>query len=74
MSLRDLVEAYIAYKRSLGMRFVSDAAVLRSFCRAMGDISAEAVKPEPVLAFIAGSGPLTTRWGLKLHILRGFYR
>jgi integrase/recombinase XerD len=74
MSLRDLVEAYIAYKRSLGMRFVSDAAVLRSFCRAMGDISVEAVKPEPVLAFIAGSGPLTTRWGLKFDILRGFYR
>lgn len=74
MRLRDLVEAYIDYKRSLGMRFVSDAAVLRSFCRAMGDITVEAVSPEPVLAFIAGTGPVTTRWGLKCCILRGFYR
>jgi site-specific recombinase XerD len=74
MRLHDLVEAYIAYKRSLGMSFVSDAAVLRSFCRAMGDISVEAVKPEPVLAFLAGTGELTTRWGLKFCILRGFYR
>ena len=74
MRLCDLVEAYIDYKRSLGMRFVSDAAVLRSFCRAMGDINVEAVKPEPVLAFIAGTGPVTTRWGLKCCILRGLYR
>lgn len=74
MRLRDLVEAYIDYKRSLGMRFASNAAVLRSFCHAMGDIAVEAVRPESVLAFIAGTGPVTTRWGLKFCILRGFYR
>jgi len=74
MRLRDLVEAYIDYKRSLGMRFVSNAAVLRSFYHAMGDVAVEAVRPEPVLAFIAGTGSLTTRWGLKFCILRGFYR
>jgi integrase/recombinase XerD len=74
MRLHDLVEAYIVHKRSLGMRFVSDAAVLRSFCPAMGDIGVEAVEPEPVLAFLAGTAELTTRWGLKFYILRGFYR
>jgi site-specific recombinase XerD len=74
MRLRELVEAYIEYKRSLGMRFVSDAAVLRSFCHAIGNITIEAVRAEPVLAFIAGTGPLTTRWGLKCCILRGLYR
>ena len=56
------------------MRFVSNAAVLRSFYRTMGDITVEAVRPEPVLAFIAGTGPVTTRWGLKFRILRGLYR
>jgi integrase len=40
----------------------------------MGDIPVEAVEPESVLAFIAGTGPVTTRWGLKWQILRGFYR
>ena len=74
MMLHELIEAYIAYKRSLGMRFVSDAAVLRSFHHAMGDIAVEAVSPEPVRAFIAGTGPVTTRWGLKYCILRGLYR
>lgn len=74
MSLHDQVEAYIAYKRSLGFRFDSNAVVLRSFCHAMGNIAIEAVTPESVLAFIAGTGPVTTRWGLKFCILRGFYR
>ena len=74
MRLRDVVEGYINYKRSLGMYFVSDAAVLRSFCRSIGDIPLEVVSPEPVRAFIAGTGPVTTRWGLKFHILHSFYR
>jgi site-specific recombinase XerD len=74
MKLHALVEAYIDYKRSLGMRFVSDAAVLRSFCRAIGDVAVEEVSAEATLAFIAGSGPVTTRWRLKFYILRGFYR
>ena len=65
---------YIDYKRSLGLRFVSDAAVLRSFCRAVGDIAVEAVSAEATLAFIAGSGPVTTRWRLKFSILHSFYR
>lgn len=74
MRLRDRVEAYIDYKRSLGMHFVTDAAVLRSFCRAMGDIAVEEIRAETVLAFIAGTGPVTTRWRITFYILRGFYR
>jgi integrase/recombinase XerD len=74
MRLFDLVEAYIGHKRSIGMRFISDAAVLRSYCRAMGDVAVEEVRPESALAFIAGTGAVTTRWGLKFCILRSFYR
>ena len=50
MKLHDIVEAYIDYKHSLGMRFRSPAAVLRAFNRAMGDIAIAEVKPESVLA------------------------
>ncbi len=74
MRLHDLIEQYIDYKRALGMRFISDAAVLRSYGRAMGDIPASTVDSEAALAFIAGTGSLTTRWGLKFRILRSFYR
>jgi site-specific recombinase XerD len=74
MNLHALVEAYIGYKQSLGMRFRSQAAVLRAFKRAMGDIALAEVKPEAVLAFIAGTGPITARWRENHRVLGGFYR
>jgi integrase len=74
MKLHALVEAYIDYKQSLGMRFRSQAAVLRAFKRAMGDIALAEVKPESVLAFIAGTGPITARWRENHRVLGGFYR
>ena len=62
MKLHDIVEAYVDYKHSLGMRYRSQAAVLRAFDRVMGDITVAEIKPESVLAFIAGTGPITARW------------
>ena len=74
MRLHDLVETYIDFKRSLGMRFRSQAAVLRAYCRVMGDVAIEEVRPEAVLAFITGTGPVTTRWMEYYKVLKGFYR
>lgn len=74
MKLPEIVEAYIDYKHSLGMRFRSQAAVLRKFYRAMEDITIAEVKPESVLAFIAGTGPVTARWMENYKVLGGFYR
>lgn len=74
MKLHDLVEAYIDYKRSLGMRLRSQAAVLRSYCRHMGDICVDEVKAESVLAFVAGTGPVTTRWFETYTVLAGMYQ
>ena len=74
MKLHDLVEAYIDYKRSLGMRLRSQAAVLRSYCRHLGDICVEEVKAESVLAFVAGTGPVTTRWFETYTVLAGLYQ
>jgi integrase/recombinase XerD len=74
MRLHDLVEAYIDYKHSLGMRYRSQVPVLRAYGRAMGDIAVQEVKPECVLAFISGTGPLSARW-LEYHrVLGGLYR
>jgi site-specific recombinase XerD len=74
MKLGELIEGYIDYKRSLGMCFRTDASTLRAFCRAIGEVAVDDVKPEPVLAFIAGDGPVTTYWRQKFIILRSFYR
>lgn len=74
MKLSDLVETYIDYKRSLGMRCRVDAVILRGFSRAMGEIIVDDVKPESVLAFIAGRGPVTASWQQKFSILGSLYR
>jgi integrase/recombinase XerD len=56
MRLYELVDTYIAFKRSLGMRFDTEAGMLGCFCRAMGDIELAKVKPAAVCAFIRDHG------------------
>jgi len=74
MRLHDLVEIYIDYKHSLGMRYRSQAAVLRAYSRTMGDVAVEEVRSECVLAFINGTGPLSARWMDCYSVLGGLYR
>jgi integrase/recombinase XerD len=74
MNLHNVTEAYITFKRSLGVRLESEAGVLRAFCRSMGEIEIESVQPKAVLAFIAGQGPITRNWKQKASVLRSFYR
>lgn len=74
MKLSALVAQYVAYKQSMGMRFHTEARTLRSFCRAMGEISVAEIAPGRVQAYIAGTGPVTRFWHRKHEVLRGFYR
>jgi integrase/recombinase XerD len=74
MKLSALVAQYVAYKQSMGMRFHTEARTLRSFCRAMGEISVTEIAPGRVQAYIAGTGPVTRFWHRKHEVLRGFYR
>jgi integrase/recombinase XerD len=74
MNLSHVVNNYITFKQSMGMSFKSQAVILRSFCRALGDINITEVKPESTLAFISGKGSVTTFWHAKFITLRGFYR
>lgn len=74
MRLYDLVEIYIDFKCSLGMRYRAQAAVLRAYCRRMGDVAIEEVQSEAVLAFLTGTGPVTRRWMDYYRVLEGFYR
>ena len=50
MKLHDIVEAYVDYKHSLGMRFRSQAAVLQAFnlTALWGDIAIAEIMPEAV--------------------------
>lgn len=74
MRLTDVVDAYLTRQRSLGMRFESAGDLLHQFCRAMGNRDISAVRPEAVIDFLQGTGPLSATWMLRYKVLRGFYR
>jgi integrase len=74
MMLTNVVDAYLAKQRSLGMRFESAEILLRQFCRAMGNRDIAEVTPEAVAAFLQGSGSLSATWMLRYRVLSGLYR
>ncbi|MBO9172496.1 integrase, partial [Rhizobium sp. L245/93] len=74
MMLSNVVDAYLAKQRSLGMRFESAEVLLRRFCRVMGNPEISEITPEAVAAFLQGSGLLSATWMLRYKVLSGFYR
>lgn len=74
MKLSAAVDDYVRHKRSLGMRFNTEARTLKSFCQVLGDVSMARISPDSVRDFLAGAGPVTAFWGNKHSVLRGFYR
>jgi site-specific recombinase XerD len=75
VKISEVVSHYVTQKQSIGMRFCTEKRTLKSFCRAVGDdIAIAEVGSEQVLAFIAGTGPVTRFWHKKRDVLFGFYR
>ena len=74
MKLSALVSLYVSHKRALGQRFRTEDALLRSFCRAVGEGPQASNEAEPVLAFLNGSGPVSAYWVKKYQVLSGLYR
>lgn len=74
MKLSSAIENYVTLKRSLGAVFSSNARILRSFSRALGDVHLEAITPEDCRKFCRGKGLPTRFWELKHGSLRGFFR
>src|SRR3546814_1276563 len=65
MQLIDLVTAYVTMQRSLGFRFKAADRLLRQFAREMGSVGIDDVRPDAVVAFLQGAGPVTATWRLK---------
>jgi integrase/recombinase XerD len=74
MKLSEVVASYVAHKQSMGMRFGTEARTLKSFCRAMGEVNIQQIRPDRVRAYLAGTGPVTRFWERKHNVLDGFYR
>lgn len=74
MKLSNLIHEYIEFKQSMGMRFNSEAVILKAFCKALGNIGIEDVEADSVTAYLYGKGPVTSFWHRKFEALSGFYR
>jgi integrase/recombinase XerD len=71
MRLHDVVAEYVAYKRALGMRFDTDAEILGSFCRRMGDVLLLSITADQVRTFLDGGSPVSSYWKRKYTALAG---
>lgn len=74
MKLSQVAAAYVAHRQAMGMRFHTEARTLRSFCRASGDVTMQEITADQLLAFLAGTGPITRYWERKHSALSGLYR
>jgi integrase/recombinase XerD len=74
MNINDLVTHYVAFRKTLGERCTAAESVLRSFCRTVGVRTQIAqLRIKAVLAFLAGTGPITRSWHFKYFVLKGFF-
>jgi len=74
MTLSAVSALYLSHKRALGHRFRAEEAILRAFCKAVGDQPIATIEPGAVLAFLNGNGPVTEYWAKKYRVLSGLYR
>jgi hypothetical protein len=51
MKLSEAVAGYVGHKQAMGMRFHTEARILRSFCRASGEVTLPEISASQVLAF-----------------------
>lgn len=74
MKISQVATKYITLKQSMGSRFNTEAAILKAFCKAVGDIAIDDIKDDHVHNYLAGAGPITRFWHRKHDALKGFYR
>ena len=76
MNLKLAALEYVSLKQSMGMKFETEAALLRSLIKQMGDAVAVAtVTSKDVLRYLNGrkAGPVTLFWHRKHDALKGFW-
>lgn len=74
MKLSDSVIEYVAYKRALGMCFNTEARILASFCRYLGDTQIVSITADDIQNYLDGEMPVSSYWQRKHTALAGLYR
>jgi site-specific recombinase XerD len=75
MNISQIIEEYIAYKQSLGLRFHSPAVKLKAFAKSLNHSEIEKVTPEAVRGFLDGGKQIiTSDWFTKYSAIGPFFR
>lgn len=74
MRLSESVAEYVAYKRALGMCFNTEAHILASFCRYLGDVPIASITADEIQRYLDGDMPVSSYWQRKHTALAGLYR
>jgi len=75
MKLAQVVEDYVAWKRSLGFRFNSAGNIVRTFAREAGPVDLGDVSQQAVTGFLRGPRPaVRSSWHTKYSVLVGLFR
>ncbi len=62
MKLFDIVTQYVVYKQSVGLSFVTDAGILKAFCRHTGNIPLQGISKEQLESYLNGKLPISSFW------------
>lgn len=76
MTLNQLTDQYINYRKSLGEKFKTNETCLKSFCKSIDPLTTlEAITEEMISDFLYGdSEVITSGWFIKHTALLGFYQ
>lgn len=74
MTALDVIEAYLAVRRSLGVRLEREARYLHQFAREVGNASLSEISREAIARFLDGRSIPTATWRMKRSSLAGLYR
>lgn len=74
MNAPEVIDAYLASRRALGVQLHSGARILRQFVRETNAVSLSTVTPETIARFLRGRGELSATWTTRYRTLAGLYR
>ena len=73
MKLHQSIEQYVEAKRAAGMSFTTGSSRLLSFCRQIGDVSLDTIRPDQIRNFLDGPRTSDLTWTAKYNLLRQFF-
>jgi integrase/recombinase XerD len=74
MTIDQLVEEYVGYKKSLGMLFHTPTVRLKAFAAAVGHVDVAKITSEDVRLFLYNVRPVTSYWFSKASAIGSLFR